>query len=221
MVVSLCLKFIELLTILAPANIGIYRMAQKKKTQKKTDSGEKEKNIFNRPIVKLGKVSLAVWQIVAAIIVLVIAFILINKSLTKEENSSVKYYHFKKEGELTFVDSTGNPIIKIDIEIADNDYERQLGLMNRENMEEMQGMLFIFPEEKYQSFWMFNTLFSLDMLFIDSNKEIVTIHKNTTPLSEQSYPSSKPALYVLEVNAGFCDRHNIKLGDKVFWMETK
>jgi uncharacterized membrane protein (UPF0127 family) len=221
MVVSLCLKFIELLTILAFANIGIYRMAQKKRTQKKTDSGEKEKNIFNRPIVKLGKVSLAVWQIVAAIIVLVIAFILINKSLTKEENSSVKYYHFKKEGELTFVDSTGNPIIKIDIEIADNDYERQLGLMNRESMEEMQGMLFIFPEEKYQSFWMFNTLFSLDMLFINSNKEIVTIHKNTKPLSEQSYPSSKPALYVLEVNAGFCDRHNIKLGGKVFWMETK
>jgi len=196
-------------------------MAQKNRTQKKIDSGGKDKNIFNRPVAKLGKISFAVWQIVALIILLVIAFIFIYKSLIQEENGSVKYYHFKKEGELTFADTTGNPIIKIDIEIADNDYERQLGLMNRENMEEMQGMLFIFPEEKYQSFWMFNTLFSLDMLFINSNKEIITIHKNTTPLSEQSYPSSKPALYVLEMNAGFCDRHNIKLGDKVFWMETK
>jgi uncharacterized membrane protein (UPF0127 family) len=196
-------------------------MAQKKKLQKKNESGEKEKNIFSRPVIKFGKVSLAVWQVVATIIVLVLALIFIYNSLTKKENGSVKYYYFKKEAELTFVDTTGNPIIKIDIEIADNDYERQLGLMNRENMEEMQGMLFIFPEEKYQSFWMFNTLFSLDMLFLNSNKEIVTIQKNTTPLSEQSYPSSKPALYVLEMNAGFCDRHNIKLGDKVFWMETK
>ena len=68
---------------------------------------------------------------------------------------------------------------------------------------------------------MLNTLFSLDMIFINSKKEIVTIHKNTKPLSEQSYPSSEPAQYVLEVNAGFCDRYNIKQGDKVFWIETK
>jgi uncharacterized protein len=130
----------------------------------------------------------------------------------------MQYYKFKKEGELTFVDSIGNPIIKIDIEIADNDYERQLGLMNRQSMEEMQGMLFIFLREEIQSFWMRNTLFSLDILFINSQKEIVTIHKNTQPLSEQSYPSSKPAIYVLEVNAGFCDRHNVKPGDKVYWI---
>jgi uncharacterized membrane protein (UPF0127 family) len=92
--------------------------------------------------------------------------------------------------------------------------------MNRESMEEKQGMLFIFPQERFQSFWMLNTLFSLDMLFINKEKEIVTIHKNTTPLSQQSYPSSKPALYVLEVNAGFTDKYNIKEGDKVFWMGT-
>jgi len=122
---------------------------------------------------------------------------------------------------LTITDTTNNPIIKIDIEIADNDYERQLGLMNRQSMEEMQGMLFIFPDERFQSFWMVNTLISLDIIFINSNKKIVTIHKNTTPLSEQSYPSSAPAQYVLEVNAGFCDRHTVKLGDKVFWIGSK
>ena len=127
-----------LISILASPNIGIYKMAQKKKPQKKNESVEKEKNILNRPIVKLGIVSFTVWQIAAAIMVLAIAFIFIFNSLTKEENSSVKYYHFKKEGELTFVDSTGNPILKIDIEIADNDYERQLGLMKRESMEEKQ-----------------------------------------------------------------------------------
>lgn len=156
---------------------------------------------------------------VATIALIVVSFFIINNCT--DENSEMHYYKFKKEGELTITDSIANPIIKIDIEIADNDYERSLGLMNRQSMEEMQGMLFIFPAERYQSFWMMNTLFSLDMLFININKEIVTIHRNTTPLSEQSYPSSEPAIYVLEVNAGFCDRHNVKLGDKVFWIGSK
>jgi uncharacterized membrane protein (UPF0127 family) len=121
---------------------------------------------------------------------------------------------------LTFTDSAGNSIVKIDIEIADNNYERQLGLMNRQSMEELQGMLFIFPVERYQSFWMLNTLFSLDIIFINQNKEIVTIHKNTTPLSQQSYPSSKPAIYVLEVIAGFTEKYSIEEGCKIFWMGT-
>ena len=136
-------------------------------------------------------------------------------------NHDVNYYKFKKEGELTFTDTTGNPIIKIDIEIADNDYERQLGLMNRESMEEMQGMLFIFPVERYQSFWMLNTLFSLDMIFINSNKEIVTIHKNTTPLSQNRviHPQNQPIRF--GSNCRIFDKHNVKEGDKIFWMGSK
>jgi uncharacterized membrane protein (UPF0127 family) len=197
------------IAILTPANIGIYPMGKKNRKKKQEESASPKKSL--KPlIVKIG--------IATAALIVVFFFILNN---CDDESSEMHYYKFKKEGELTFVDSAENPIIKIDIEIADNDYERQLGLMNRESMEEMQGMLFIFPEERFQSFWMMNTLFSLDMIFIDSKKEIVTIHRNTKPLSEQSYPSSKPALYVLEVNAGFCDKHNIKLGDKVFWIGSK
>jgi uncharacterized protein len=198
-----------LLTIFAPANIGIYPMGKKNRKKKQEESASPKKSL--KPlIVKIG---------IATVALLVVFFFILNNC--DDESTNMQYYKFKKEGELTFTDSTGNPILKIDIEIADNDYERQLGLMNRESMEEMQGMIFIFPEEKFQSFWMMNTLFSLDMIFIDSKKEIVTIHRNTKPLSEQSYPSSKPALYVLEVNAGFCDRHNVKLGDKVFWIGSK
>ncbi|MFI5237662.1 MAG: DUF192 domain-containing protein, partial [Ignavibacteriales bacterium] len=141
---------------------------------------------------------------IATVAVLTAIFFIFNKC--GDENNDMQYYKFKKEGELTFTDSTQNLKIKINIEIAEDEYERQLGLMNRQSMEEMQGMLFIFPEERYQSFWMLNTLFSLDMLFINKQNKIVTIHKNTTPLSQQSYPSSKPSIYVLEVVAGFTDR---------------
>lgn len=194
------------LTILAFTNIGIIPLGKKNKKTKQEESAPINKKL-NPLFVKIG--------IATIVLIVVLVFVLNN---CQDETTEVHYYKFKKEGELTFVDSVENPIIKIDIEIADNDYERQLGLMNRQSMEEMQGMLFIFPQERYQSFWMMNTLFSLDIIFINSNKEIVTIHKNTIPLSEQSYPSTSPAQYVVEVNAGFCDRHNIKLGDKIFWI---
>lgn len=138
-----------------------------------------------------------------------------------KNDNSMEYYSFTKEGELILFDSTGNEKIKIEIEIADNDYERQLGLMNRKEMKENQGMLFIFPYETLQSFWMRNTLIPLDIVFINSKKEIVTIHKNTHTLSDQSYPSSAPAEYVLEVIAGFTDKFNIQLGDKINWMRTR
>jgi uncharacterized membrane protein (UPF0127 family) len=184
-------------------------MAQKKRKKKQKETQEQKKSL--KPlIVKIG---------IATLAVLIAAFFIFNNC--DDDPNNVSYYTFKKEGELTFTDSLGNSIIRIDIEIADNDYERQLGLMNRESMEELQGMLFIFPAERYQSFWMLNTLFSLDMIFINKNKEIVTIHKNTTPLSQQSYPSSKPAIYVLEVVAGFTDKYNIIEGDKIFWIGTK
>lgn len=182
----------------------------KKNRKKKQEESASPKKSLKPLIVKIG---------IATIALIVVFFFILNNC--NDESSEMHYYKFKKEGELTFVDSTGSPTIKIDIEIADNDYERQLGLMNREAMEEMQGMLFIFPDERYQSFWMMNTLISLDIIFINSSKEIVTIHKNTKPLSEQSYPSSKLAVYVLEVKAGFCDRHNVNLGDKVFWIGSK
>ena len=186
-------------------------MAQKK-SKGKTDKKDSNKNRLAKfPISKIVGV---------VVICLLIFFFLINNFMCNENNEET-YYNFKKEGELTFTDSSGNFLAKIDIEIADNNYERQLGLMNRKSMEENQGMLFIFPEEKYQSFWMLNTLFSLDMLYINSNKEIVTIHKNTTPLSRQSYPSSKPAIYVLEVVAGYTDKFNIKEGYNIYWIGTK
>ena len=64
----------------------------------------------------------------------------------------MEYYTFTKEGELTFTDSLGTLKAKIDLEIADNEYERQLGLMNRNEMKENQGMLFIFPRQDYAIF---------------------------------------------------------------------
>ena len=60
-----------------------------------------------------------------------------------------------------------------------------------------------------------DTYFSLDIIYINSDKEIVTIQSFTQPLSTQAIPSNKPAQYVLEVNAGFAENYGIKAGDKI------
>jgi hypothetical protein len=89
--------------------------------------------------------------------------------------------------------------------------------MYREKMAANQGMLFIFDDSDVRSFWMKNTMISLDMIFINEKDQIITIHKHTTSLSEGSYTSTGPAKYVLEVNAGFTDDHKIAVGDRIAW----
>jgi uncharacterized protein len=177
------------------------------KQVKKTVNKKKPRNIIT--------------AVIAIIIIIGFILLMILPSLTTTTEVNETRYNFTKQGELIFTDSLGREKAKIDIEIADTEYKRQLGLMYRKEMEENQGMLFIFPREDFQSFWMQNTFISLDMLFINSRREIVTIHKNTTPYSQQSYPSTAPAQYVVEVIAGYTSKHNIREGDRINWMATK
>ncbi|MBN2571011.1 MAG: DUF192 domain-containing protein [Ignavibacteriales bacterium] len=137
-----------------------------------------------------------------------------DEPIKQNNNVTVK---FTKQGELTFNSTDGNYIFTIGIEIADDESKREQGLMYRDKMEENEGMLFIFPEEQQRSFWMLNTMIPLDIIFVNSKNEIVKIHKNTTPYAKTSYPSDAPAQFVVEVIAGFTEKHNINEGDKVVW----
>jgi len=133
------------------------------------------------------------------------------KVLTKEVS-------FKKEGELYLKKAINDSIIsKLDIEIADNEYETQTGLMYRKSMLVNQGMLFIFDTEIIRAFYMKNTEFALDIIFISGNDEIVSIQKNAKPLDLTSLPSDAPTRYVLEVNAGLSDKWQLQSGDKIEW----
>ena len=154
---------------------------------------------------------------IIGLVLIIIAGFFVYNNLIKKTEPAMEYYTFTKEGELVLSDSLGNAKVKIDIEIANTDYDQQLGLMKRVSMGEKQGMLFILSSDEMRSFWMRNTLISLDMIFMGSNKKIVTIHKNTKILSNQSYPSTSPAQYVLEVNAGFTDKYKVNVGDVISW----
>ena len=122
---------------------------------------------------------------------------------------------FKKQGELTFYLSKVEKVIEI--EVADTPIKREIGLMFRSTMKSNQGMLFLMETEETQSFWMQNTYLSLDILYVNRHKEVIDIYPNTTPFSTVSLPSAIPALYVVEVNAGFCEKYKIGIGTRIDW----
>jgi uncharacterized membrane protein (UPF0127 family) len=126
---------------------------------------------------------------------------------------------FRDDATLTFLAGDGSARAAVRIEIAEDEASRTQGLMGRRQMGEDQGMLFIFPDEEYRSFWMANTPLPLDIIYVNRDREIVTIQRNTVPYSEESIPSTRPATYVIEVNAGFADRHGITEGEKVQWLK--
>ncbi len=141
-----------------------------------------------------------------------------SSAATPLKNEPMPEPKFQKEGELYFQSATGGKAIsKIDIEKADTDNDRQLGLMFRKSMPEDQGMLFLFETSEQQGFWMRNTFISLDIMFVDENGIITTIHENAKTLNDNSLPSNGPAKYVVEVNGGYAQRHGIKVGDKISW----
>jgi uncharacterized protein len=119
-----------------------------------------------------------------------------------------------KEGEVVFLRGEKR-LRKIDVEVAENETERQKGLMFRPYLSDSVGMLFVFDEATPQSFWMKNTMISLDIIYVDQNKKIVSIQKNAKPYSEESLPSFSSAQYVVEVIGGYCDKYDIKVGDSI------
>jgi hypothetical protein len=160
------------------------------------------------------------FKILPVILVIAIAVYFIFSNLLKK-NEQDQEYLFRKDGILTFFDSTNVIKTNLEIQIADNEFEEDLGLMYRKQMDENKGMLFICTNSQIQTFWMRNTFIPLDMIFVNPDKRIVTIQKNTKVLCDSTYSSTAPAQFVIEVDAGFCDRHNIKVGDKVNWVRTR
>ena len=121
---------------------------------------------------------------------------------------------FTHDGDLSIFKN--DSLIKtIQVEFAKNDMERSLGLMYRSQMDELQGMWFIFPEEAPRSFYMKNTEIPLDIIYLNKDKKVVSIAKNARPYDETSLPSEAPAMYVLEINGGLADKWGIEKGDRM------
>ncbi len=170
----------------------------------------------NRKNSKSGFVKI-VSAIIMAFILFIVLFNLPQTSENGKPNVKQTSIKFQKDGELTFQKVDGEYISKIDIEIADTDDKRTRGLMDRLSMKDNRGMLFLFPYDTIQSFWMKNTVLPLDIIFVNGENIIVTIQAHAVPFDIGSYSSTKPASKVVEVNAGYAEAYGIAEGDKIVW----
>ncbi|HEX7229694.1 MAG TPA: DUF192 domain-containing protein [Candidatus Binatia bacterium] len=106
-------------------------------------------------------------------------------------------------------------VIAFDVEIADSPAKRELGLQYRRDLASDHGMIFLFPSQSEQTFWMKNTPIPLDMIFINRELQIVGIVEQAVPFSLDPRSVGKPSQYVLEINGGLAKRNGIQPGDSV------
>ena len=103
---------------------------------------------------------------------------------------------------------------QIDAQVALTPEQRQIGLMNRKEMPQHEGMIFVFEQATQQCFWMKNTLLPLTAAFIADDGTIVNL-ADMKPQTLDAHCSAKPVRYVLEMNKGWFEKKGIKAGAKL------
>ena len=103
------------------------------------------------------------------------------------------------------------------VEVARTPAQQAQGLMFRRSMGPDEGMLFPYAQPQILSFWMRNTVLSLDLVFIGPDRRVVNVAADAVPYSEASIVSDAPAIAVLELNAGRARELGIVAGNRVDW----
>ncbi len=151
-----------------------------------------------------------------------------KESPVARENNIVEIA-FTKEGELEFLNANGEPFKKIDIEIAETNNERARGLMDRSQMAEDHGMLFIFGDDEIRrhTFYMKNTRIPLDIMYFSKDSVLINIARNAQPGADSEMGGGTVAgaaadsKFVVEINGGLSDTWGIKEGEtKIRWVRN-
>ena len=105
------------------------------------------------------------------------------------------------------------------VEVANDDAERERGLMFRDEMAADRGMIFVHEDEEPQAYWMKNTKIPLDIFYFDAQRKLVSVQERVPPCSLGDrcppFPSDGPAKYVLELNAGAAEKLKVSPGDEL------
>lgn len=107
---------------------------------------------------------------------------------------------------------------EVALELATNDETRAQGLMYRESVLPGRGMLFLFPQPGHHSFWMKDTLVPLDMIWLDREGTVLSLHRDVPPCKADPCPNYDPgvvASFVLELGGGEAARHGVEVGSKL------
>lgn len=102
----------------------------------------------------------------------------------------------------------------IHVEVASDPQARQLGLMYRKSLPKYQGMLFRFEQPGIQCLWMKNTFIPLTAAFLDETGKVVDLI-DLEPQSLETRCAKAPAVYAIEANQGWFEKHHIRRGTTV------
>ena len=117
--------------------------------------------------------------------------------------------------------------LKISVEISDTLCKQELGLSGRNSLADDTGMIFVFPKDSDYAFWMKDMNFPLDMVWVSADFHIVGIEKNVMPRTydvqnpdqSQTFGGNYIAQYVIELPAGYADKNNLQVGNKISFSE--
>nr|WP_243835312.1 DUF192 domain-containing protein [Maribacter spongiicola] len=152
----------------------------------------------------------------SSVILMVVALLALSCKEEPKKTIATQSIDFTHEGDITIFLNTSDTVkTKFNIEFAETDYETQTGLMYRKGMDSNQGMLFIFPDERMHSFYMKNTEFPLDIIYIKEDLKIASFQENAQPLNESGLTSQVPIKYVLEINGGLAQELGLSIGDSI------
>jgi hypothetical protein len=114
-----------------------------------------------------------------------------------------------------FVFVTAKGRFRFDLEVAATPRQQECGMMFRTTMARGSGMYFPFDTPKETAFWMENTPLSLDLIFLTTDKRVLSITAAAKPNSRMIIGSKGIAASVIELNAGEAARIGLKPGDRV------
>lgn len=123
----------------------------------------------------------------------------------------------RPDGIVEFLRPDGSLITSIIVEIADTHETHVRGLQERRTVAQGFGMLFLFERQRRLGVWMRNTPVSLDILFVGVDMRVLNLSQRALPMSDMEHWSAGPAMYVVEVPAGFAERSGIGTNSVIRW----
>jgi len=117
---------------------------------------------------------------------------------------------------VAFLDENGTTLANANVAVADSPSERYTGLSDTEALGPNEGMLFVHPSEGRQTYVMREMAFPIDIVFVDANGTITTIHHAELPEEGEELRGYRGrGKYVVELPYGFTTDHGIEVGDTV------
>lgn len=104
------------------------------------------------------------------------------------------------------------------VEVARTEAQREKGLMGRSELEENEGMLFVFESDRHLGFWMKDTEIPLSLAYVSKDGTIREIHE-LEPFSKRIVESAYAVRYALELNRGAFERADAEVGDRIEFPE--